>query len=88
MVISNTRYNTFRRSSLQSWDSLLDDKKCKYTGLYPRAWTEYDLSKYGIKLICRQISPVIPHNYEVSHSSITLYLHIYVYSIMSYNPVY
>ncbi|XP_076260376.1 non-lysosomal glucosylceramidase [Rhynchophorus ferrugineus] len=59
--------STYKRSSLKSWESLIDDRKCKYTGLYPRAWTEYDLSDYGIKLICRQISPVIPHNYEDSN---------------------
>lgn len=51
------------------WKSLLDPEKCLYTGLYPRAWTEYDLSEYGVKLICRQISPVVPHNYEVSRQN-------------------
>lgn len=51
---------------LSSWKWLLDGSKCKYTALYPRAWTEYDLSDYGIKLVCRQISPVIPHNYKDS----------------------
>lgn len=32
--------------------------------MYPRSWSEYDLSEFGIKLICRQISPIIPHNYK------------------------
>ncbi|XP_057653442.1 non-lysosomal glucosylceramidase [Diorhabda carinulata] len=58
--------STYRKSSLSSWESQLDASKCTYTGLYPRAWTEYDLSKYGIKLTCRQISPVIPHDYKNS----------------------
>ncbi|CAG9765704.1 unnamed protein product [Ceutorhynchus assimilis] len=58
--------STYKKKSLSSWKSLLDGSKCKYTGLYPRAWTEYDLSKYGVKLTCRQISPVIPHDYESS----------------------
>ncbi|KAL0880997.1 hypothetical protein ABMA27_002147 [Loxostege sticticalis] len=49
-----------------SWEWNLDPEACEYTGLYPRAWTTYDLSKYGVKLICRQISPVIPHNYKDS----------------------
>lgn len=44
----------------------MDPEKCEYTGLYPRAWTEYDLSEYGVKLTCRQISPVIPHEYKDS----------------------
>lgn len=51
---------------LQDWQSLIDPSKCKYTGLYPRSWTEFDLSEFGIKLICRQISPVIPNNYKES----------------------
>ncbi|GBP80065.1 Non-lysosomal glucosylceramidase [Eumeta japonica] len=49
-----------------TWEWNLNGADCEYTGLYPRAWTTYDLSKYGIKLICRQISPVIPHNYKDS----------------------
>ncbi|XP_072939317.1 non-lysosomal glucosylceramidase [Epargyreus clarus] len=49
-----------------SWEWNLNGADCEYTALYPRAWTTYDLSKYGIKLVCRQISPVIPHNYKDS----------------------
>ncbi|XP_026315900.1 non-lysosomal glucosylceramidase isoform X2 [Hyposmocoma kahamanoa] len=49
-----------------SWEWNLNAPDCEYTGLYPRAWTTYDLSKYGVKLVCRQISPVIPHNYKDS----------------------
>lgn len=52
------------KSSLPTWESKLDASKCTYTALYPRSWSEYDLSEYGIRLICRQISPVIPHNYK------------------------
>ncbi|XP_053613198.1 non-lysosomal glucosylceramidase isoform X2 [Plodia interpunctella] len=49
-----------------SWEWNLNPADCEYTALYPRAWTTYDLSNYGIKLVCRQISPVIPHNYKDS----------------------
>ncbi|XP_048004282.1 non-lysosomal glucosylceramidase isoform X2 [Leguminivora glycinivorella] len=49
-----------------SWEWNLNGAECQYTALYPRAWTTYDLSKYGVKLVCRQISPVIPHNYKDS----------------------
>ncbi|KAK4884164.1 hypothetical protein RN001_000435 [Aquatica leii] len=60
--------STFKRKHnyLKSWEQLLDANKCNYTGLYPRSWTEYDLSDYGIKLSCRQVSPIIPHNYKDS----------------------
>lgn len=49
-----------------TWEWNLKGADCEYTALYPRAWTTYDLSKYGVKLVCRQISPVIPHNYKDS----------------------
>ncbi|XP_059046558.1 non-lysosomal glucosylceramidase isoform X2 [Achroia grisella] len=50
----------------QSWEWNLNAVDCEYTALYPQAWTTYDLSKYGVKLVCKQISPVIPHNYKDS----------------------
>lgn len=52
------------KNPLSTWESNLDATKCDYTGLYPRAWSEIDLSEYGVKLICRQVSPVIPHEYK------------------------
>lgn len=55
-----------RNKDLIEWKSDVKPEDCNYTGLYPRAWSEIDLSKYGIKLICRQISPIIPHNYKDS----------------------
>ncbi|XP_014087566.1 non-lysosomal glucosylceramidase isoform X1 [Bactrocera oleae] len=54
------------KQPLNAWHSNIDDSKCSYTGLYPRAWTDYDLTAYGVRLICRQISPVIPHDYKDS----------------------
>ncbi|GAB0086442.1 Non-lysosomal glucosylceramidase [Sergentomyia squamirostris] len=54
------------RNPLNAWENNLDPGKCFYTALYPRAWSEIDLSEYGIKLIGRQISPVIPHDYKDS----------------------
>lgn len=57
----------FRKTTLSAWKTKINPEKCFYTGLFPRAWTEYDLSEYGIKMICRQISPVIPHDYKVSN---------------------
>lgn len=54
------------RQPLSTWHSNIEDARCSYTGLYPRSWTEYDLSHYGVRLICRQISPVIPHEYKES----------------------
>ncbi|XP_061729936.1 non-lysosomal glucosylceramidase isoform X2 [Cydia pomonella] len=54
------------KKALSSWEWNLNGADCQYTALYPRAWTTYDLSQHGVKLVCRQISPVIPHNYKDS----------------------
>lgn len=62
----NNCSNNRAKQPLNSWQSSLDESKCFYTGLYPRSWTEYDLSEYGVRLVCRQISPVIPHDYKES----------------------
>ncbi|XP_060523474.1 non-lysosomal glucosylceramidase [Cylas formicarius] len=65
-TIFQSLLSTFKKKRLRCWQSNIDGAKCTYTGLYPRSWTEYDLSEYGVKLICRQVSPVIPHEYEAS----------------------
>lgn len=37
-----------------------------FRGLYPRSWTCYDIRELGLTVVIRQISPVLPNNYEVS----------------------
>ncbi|XP_055544706.1 non-lysosomal glucosylceramidase [Wyeomyia smithii] len=54
------------KTPLASWESHINPSKCNYTALYPRAWSEYDLSEHGIRLVQRQISPIIPHDYKES----------------------
>lgn len=54
------------KGPMSAWESNLDASKCTYTALYPRSWSEIDLSEYGVRLIGRQISPVIPHEYRDS----------------------
>ncbi|CAH0551459.1 unnamed protein product [Brassicogethes aeneus] len=65
-TIFHSLLSTNKKKGLRDWTSTLDGSRCKYTGLYPRSWTEYDLSEYGVTLKCRQVSPVIPHNYKDS----------------------
>lgn len=62
-ILLNSRRS---KNPLSSWELKLDPSKCSYTALYPRSWSEYDLSEYGVKLTCRQVSPIIPHNYKDS----------------------
>ncbi|XP_046752311.1 non-lysosomal glucosylceramidase [Diprion similis] len=52
--------------SLKSWKWGFDGSKASYTGLYPRAWTTYDIEDHKVRLTCRQVSPVIPNNYKDS----------------------
>lgn len=54
------------KNQLSAWESNINPSKCSYTALYPRSWSEIDLSEHGIKLIGRQISPIIPHEYKDS----------------------
>ncbi|VDK48965.1 unnamed protein product, partial [Cylicostephanus goldi] len=35
-------------------------------GLYPRSWTCYNIRHLGLTVVIRQVSPVIPNNYEDS----------------------
>ncbi|KAH8871048.1 Non-lysosomal glucosylceramidase [Schistosoma japonicum] len=37
-----------------------------YIGLYPRSWTVYEIPELQLTLVCQQISPVIPHDYQVT----------------------
>ncbi|VVC26259.1 Hypothetical protein CINCED_3A006003 [Cinara cedri] len=52
--------------TLYNWKWDFPANQAKYTGLYPRSWTEYLIPELDIKIICKQISPVIPHNYKDS----------------------
>jgi non-lysosomal glucosylceramidase len=51
---------------LQAWRWDMPAACATYYALYPRAWTVYDQPLPGIRLTCRQLSPVIPHNYRES----------------------
>eukprot|EP00906_Rhabdomonas_costata_P005587 RCo008345 len=57
------------RNELSAWHRLRSDAKAVYHGLFPRAWTVYHDPCPGVRgliITCTQMSPVIPHNYEVS----------------------
>ena len=52
--------------SLTAWQWGLAPEKGMYYALFPRAWTVYEEPLPGLRLVCRQVSPVIPHNYRES----------------------
>ncbi|QHO32486.1 Non-lysosomal glucosylceramidase [Arachis hypogaea] len=53
-------------SGIQSWDWNLSGDKSTYHALYPRAWTIYEEPDPALRIVCPQISPIIPHNYKES----------------------
>ncbi|XP_031502090.1 uncharacterized protein LOC116265547 [Nymphaea colorata] len=61
-------------SGIRSWDWKLDGKNCTYHALFPRAWTVYDGEPDPeLKIVCRQISPFIPHNYKESSFPVSVF---------------
>jgi len=53
-------------SQLSAWQWGMPAACGTYHALFPRAWTVYRQPLPGIDLCCRQVSPVIPHNYRES----------------------
>ncbi len=49
---------------LSAWPWQMNPACATYYGLFPRAWTTYENPLPGVRLTCRQVSPVIPHNYR------------------------
>lgn len=52
--------------ALGAWTWGLPAEKGTYHALFPRAWTVYEAPLPGLRLTCRQVSPVIPNNYRES----------------------
>nr|CAB3489561.1 unnamed protein product [Digitaria exilis] len=54
-------------SGIGSWDWNMSGEHSTYHALYPRAWTVYNGEPDSeLNIVCRQISPIIPHNYQQS----------------------
>jgi len=51
--------------TLSSWDWSFNPSDGIYFGLYPRSWYTYNIPEMNLILNCKQISPVIPHDYQV-----------------------
>lgn len=50
----------------KAWNFGMSGKRCKNYSLYPQSFTTYSEPDPKVILTCRQISPVIPHNYKES----------------------
>ncbi|WJX87960.1 glucosylceramidase [Trifolium repens] len=62
-----------RASGIESWDWNMNGKSSTYHALYPRAWTVHEEPDPALKIVCRQISPVIPHNYKESSYPVSVF---------------
>ncbi|CAF4494167.1 unnamed protein product [Rotaria socialis] len=55
-----------RKKGLRSWNGAFPKENGQYQALYPQSWTTYDLPGQNVRLLCKQLSPFIPHNYKDS----------------------
>ncbi|CAF1044150.1 unnamed protein product [Didymodactylos carnosus] len=55
-----------RKNGMKSWHGAFPNENGHYYALYPQSWTTYDLPGQNIRLLCKQLSPVIPHEYKDS----------------------
>ncbi|OWM79312.1 hypothetical protein CDL15_Pgr003485 [Punica granatum] len=61
-------------SGIGSWDWNLSGQNSTYHALYPRAWTVYEGEPDpALRIVCRQISPFIPHNYKESSFPVSVF---------------
>ncbi|XP_032941575.1 non-lysosomal glucosylceramidase-like [Catharus ustulatus] len=63
-----------RPSSLQGWNWGYCGHYAFYHALYPRAWLVYELPGQKVVLTCRQVSPVIPHDYKDSSLPVGVFI--------------
>ncbi|RUS80876.1 hypothetical protein EGW08_011347 [Elysia chlorotica] len=52
-----------KSGSLNEWDWSFSPNNGLYHALYPRAWSIFCIPEYQLTLTCRQVSPVLPHDY-------------------------
>ncbi|XP_059449873.1 uncharacterized protein LOC132180902 [Corylus avellana] len=61
-------------SGTETWDWNLNGEKCTYDALFPKAWTTYEGEPDPeLRIVCRQISPFIPHNYKESSFPVSVF---------------
>lgn len=46
-----------------------------YFALFPRAWTVYEEPDPDVRVVCRQLSPVIAHDYEASSLPVAVFVY-------------
>uniref|UniRef100_A0A0N4ZKE1 GAE domain-containing protein n=1 Tax=Parastrongyloides trichosuri TaxID=131310 RepID=A0A0N4ZKE1_PARTI len=62
-----------KKIALSSWEFDFPEEDLEYRGLYPQSWTRYNIKECNVVVICKQTSPVIPHNYKDSSLPTTVF---------------
>ncbi|CAL8325715.1 unnamed protein product [Lota lota] len=62
-----------RPPTLQGWNWGYCGEYAFYHALYPRAWTVYHLPGQNVTLTCRQVSPILPHDYQDSSLPVAVF---------------
>ncbi|PVD19748.1 hypothetical protein C0Q70_20239 [Pomacea canaliculata] len=60
--------------ALKAWKWGFPRDKAIYHALYPRAWTVYEIPEEHIRLTCRQISPIYPHEYQETSLPVAVFV--------------
>ncbi|KAL7875731.1 hypothetical protein AOLI_G00106940 [Acnodon oligacanthus] len=60
--------------TMQGWNWGYCGEYAFYHALYPRAWSVYHLPGQNVTLTCRQVSPVIPHDYKDSSLPVAVFV--------------
>ncbi|CAH8332020.1 unnamed protein product [Eruca vesicaria subsp. sativa] len=58
---------------ISSWDWNMKGDKSTYHALYPRSWTVYNEPDPELRIVSRQVSPFIPHNYKDSSLPVSVF---------------
>ncbi|KAL1209583.1 hypothetical protein V5N11_035862 [Cardamine amara subsp. amara] len=58
---------------IESWDWNMKGDKSTYHALYPRSWTVYNEPDPELRIVSRQVSPFIPHNYKESSLPVSVF---------------
>ena len=57
-----------------SWQWRVKPEDCLYCALYPRSWTVFNIPEVGLRIICRQVSPVLPGDYKDSSLPVSVFV--------------
>jgi non-lysosomal glucosylceramidase len=89
-AVLNGRKDLDKKSPLQSWNwNGIQGNNTEYHALFPRSWNVYNGEPDpDLKITCKQLSPILPHNYKESSYPVGVFVWTVVSTPYSHrNPV-